>query len=219
MDITKSFELADELVKQLITISTAVIGLSVTFSKDMLGSPTHRTASVMWVSWVLFFVSICFGIATMMALAGEAHKVAHGEVSGGIYQPQVKAMAAAHILTFLGAIVLLIAAGVIMVRARVQAPNEVSKGAYVFYLYVLGRISLGQPISVESWNTEDPKVKRRLDVVLAIAGSDARRGTPVRTEAALFSEIDRVGGRSAAQEPLHDREPRRDERPEPRGEG
>lgn len=65
----KSFDFAADVAKQLITLATAIITVMITFSKDILGTNSHYIA---WLlsSWILFLLSIVFGIFTLMALTG-----------------------------------------------------------------------------------------------------------------------------------------------------
>lgn len=73
MDRTqKSFEFANEGTRQLLTLSTAILALTITLAKDIPGNPNLLAAA-----WVVFLVSIACGIWTLFALtfeldAGEA---------------------------------------------------------------------------------------------------------------------------------------------------
>src|SRR5262245_445195 len=61
-----AFQFAKELSTQLITISSALIGVSVTFIKDL------KTDEPRWlrISWGFYIVSIIFGVWHLMALTG-----------------------------------------------------------------------------------------------------------------------------------------------------
>lgn len=66
----KSFDFAADITKQLITLSTAIITLTVTFSKDIVGvGDTLPKILLVW-TWGIFILSIFFGILTLMALTG-----------------------------------------------------------------------------------------------------------------------------------------------------
>lgn len=66
----KSFDFAADIVKQLITLSTAIITLSVTFSKDIIGVNNDFPVTLLAISWGLFIFSLFCGILTLMALTG-----------------------------------------------------------------------------------------------------------------------------------------------------
>ena len=66
----KAFDFASETTKQLISLSTAIIGLTVTFGKDSGGSFNPTAQAWLVGVWVIFVLSIIFGILTMMALTG-----------------------------------------------------------------------------------------------------------------------------------------------------
>ncbi|WDF56896.1 hypothetical protein [Mucilaginibacter sp. KACC 22063] len=67
----KAFDFAAETTKQLITIATAIITLTVTFSKDILGGAQESTKTFLIWTWGVFIVSIIMGIGTLMALTGR----------------------------------------------------------------------------------------------------------------------------------------------------
>jgi len=58
------------MTKQLITIATAIIGLSATFSKDILGGVSSKPVLLAW-TWGVYILSVCLGILTLMALTGN----------------------------------------------------------------------------------------------------------------------------------------------------
>lgn len=66
----KAFDFAAESTKQLITLSTAIIALTVTFSKDVVGSIDNNTKFWLALTWIAFILSVVFGIWTMLALTG-----------------------------------------------------------------------------------------------------------------------------------------------------
>jgi hypothetical protein len=69
--LLKAFDYAKNLSEQLITLSTALIGLTVTFTKDLFGGGGPRDRRVLLLGWVLLTVSIGLGIMALMALTGE----------------------------------------------------------------------------------------------------------------------------------------------------
>lgn len=97
----KAFDFASATVKQLITLSTALIALSITFrgNFDQAGNEV-----LLLICWICFFVSVLFGIMTLMALTGTLEKCTEKgdkKVDLSIYGANVKRPSALQILFFL----------------------------------------------------------------------------------------------------------------------
>jgi hypothetical protein len=73
-EMKKAFEFAGELTKQLITLATAIIGLTITFIKDYLKSATPGSQSFAYWAWYSFLVSIAMGILTLATITGNLSK-------------------------------------------------------------------------------------------------------------------------------------------------
>ncbi|WP_348812925.1 hypothetical protein [Flavobacterium maritimum] len=67
----KAFDFAADTTKQLITLATGIIALTITFSKDIIGASQLSNSSLIFWSWGLFIFSIICGIWTLMALTGN----------------------------------------------------------------------------------------------------------------------------------------------------
>jgi hypothetical protein len=68
-----SFENARDLAKQLLTLATALLTLSVAFYKDVLDTPLDTPSSVLLVAtWIVCFASIVFGVLALATLTGAA---------------------------------------------------------------------------------------------------------------------------------------------------
>jgi hypothetical protein len=95
----KAFDFAAELTKQLITLATGMIALTITFSKDFLqrSAPAARPWAL-W-AWGMLLASVVFGIWTMMALTGSLGRGSSGVPS--VYGANVKLPSALQIVTFL----------------------------------------------------------------------------------------------------------------------
>jgi hypothetical protein len=70
-NIKKAFDFYADFTKQLITLSTAIIALSVTFIKDIVGKDNLSCVFLLALIWLLYIVSIIFGIMTLQALTGN----------------------------------------------------------------------------------------------------------------------------------------------------
>jgi hypothetical protein len=68
--VLKAYEFAWNLSEQLIGLSTGLIGLTVTFTKDLFGEKSSSSHRLLLVGWVILTFSICSGIGALMALTG-----------------------------------------------------------------------------------------------------------------------------------------------------
>lgn len=66
----QSFDFAADATKQIITLSTAVIGLTVTFLKDILQTPTSYGWTLK-AAWFLYALAATAGLWHLLGLAGS----------------------------------------------------------------------------------------------------------------------------------------------------
>lgn len=104
----KSFEFAQETAKQLITLGTGIIVLSIAFLADVAEDSSPKGIGFLQVAWLLFLASIPFGILTLMSLTGNIARAAD------IYAPNIKVLAGCQIILFFAALVLTVVFGVIV---------------------------------------------------------------------------------------------------------
>lgn len=67
----KAFDFAIDLTKQLITLSTAIITITVTFSKVIIGNISDNNRCVLLFGWIFFLLSIVLGLLTLMGITGN----------------------------------------------------------------------------------------------------------------------------------------------------
>ena len=65
-----AFESVRDTAKQLIGLATGVLALTVTFSKDLLGSATSGRTLV-HVAWYLLLISAAAGVWVLLAVTGS----------------------------------------------------------------------------------------------------------------------------------------------------
>lgn len=103
----KAFTFAQDLVKQVITLSAGIITVTITFFKDFVGpGAPHGAKILMAISWMFYVLAVVFGILTMMALAGSLDK---GPTT--IYTSNVTLPTAIHLICFVSGLGLTIGAG------------------------------------------------------------------------------------------------------------
>lgn len=71
----KAFDFAADVTKQLITLSTAIITITITFSKEMINFTDAPVKWCLLMAWVLYILTVFFGIWTLMALTGNLQPI------------------------------------------------------------------------------------------------------------------------------------------------
>lgn len=107
----KAFDFAGDLTKQLITLSTGVIALTVSFLKDATDGVSNVAHVLLAAAWGFYLLSIVFGVGTLMGLTGNLGK--HGEGEASIYSKNIRVFSGLQIGCFLVAIALTITFGVL----------------------------------------------------------------------------------------------------------
>lgn len=108
--VTKSFDFAADVTKQLIALSTAIISLCVAFTDKIFSSYAAQSHSTtLLIALCCFVVSIVLGIFTLMALAGHLGKpTSDGSTTNQspIYEGNVRFFSIGQMLTFVIAIII-----------------------------------------------------------------------------------------------------------------
>jgi len=97
-NIEKAFDFAQEATKQLIGLSTGVIALTITFLTDVVKTAPSGSEIFLQVAWVMYLVSIAFGIFTLQALTGQLER-AEGE-HPSIYSDVIRKASMGQIISF-----------------------------------------------------------------------------------------------------------------------
>jgi hypothetical protein len=100
---TKPFDYAQDVTKQLLTLSTAIVTITVAFIKDIAKGAPDDARIALYVAWGLFALAIIAGVATLLNLTG---RVGHADAADneGIRAAGVRMFAVAQILFFVAAI-------------------------------------------------------------------------------------------------------------------
>src|SRR4030095_11197701 len=111
------FDFAQELCKQLITLATGLIGLTITFWKDVIGTSPVKAPWLAHLSWYALLASAFFGIWMLMALTGILAPIK----PPANYTPSIRALnvvfpSMLQILTFAAGLVLLVIFGQLYYR-------------------------------------------------------------------------------------------------------
>ncbi len=112
--IKKAFDFASDSTKQLITLSTAILALTITFHKDVLLNAGSGSPLILTWAWIVYLISICLGIATLLALTGTLDpikKAQNGSSTASIQGTNIRLLSAFQILSFLAGTSLVVASG------------------------------------------------------------------------------------------------------------
>ncbi|MFI5982046.1 hypothetical protein ACIBEA_14325 [Streptomyces sp. NPDC051555] len=100
------YGLAKDSIAAVITLSSGILAISLTFSKNWAGDAVSNHKDLLVVSWLLFLASIIFGVGSLLALAGLSH------VGKGIYQKSLRIPWALQLLLFLAGLVIFVIFGI-----------------------------------------------------------------------------------------------------------
>lgn len=100
------FTFAKEVASNLITLSTGLLTLSITFARDVIKSIPKGREHLLKAAWGVHILAICFGVWTLMALTGNLMPVNPSDRSYG-FAENVRVPASAQVAAFvLGTILL-----------------------------------------------------------------------------------------------------------------
>lgn len=108
------YEFARGLGEQLISLSTAIVALSATFTKDIVKRIPPKRAHLLGAAWCLYVVSVLFGIVHIMALTGELAPTTPRELQG--IGPFPRALALGQVMAFFAATFTILLYGMVALR-------------------------------------------------------------------------------------------------------
>lgn len=123
MDALGGFASANDLAKQLITLATGILALSITFIKDILKNNGQVITRPLKYAWFLFLFSVAFGIMEMMAITGSISEFGSNPTPHTIFDTNVRLPSFLQILTFLSGTIFLIVYGAKMLGVKANAAN------------------------------------------------------------------------------------------------
>jgi hypothetical protein len=109
--LEKAFDFAQETTKQVLTLSSGIIAITVTFLNGDLKTYPQSTRQLLEIGWALYLASILFGIVTLMALAGNLERPNQPNKQPSIYARNIVVPSILQLLTFLAAVALTAAFG------------------------------------------------------------------------------------------------------------
>src|SRR5258708_39733019 len=104
--ISKAFDTAQDVSKQLLTLAAGIVVVTITFFSDFGKHAPSAAKELLFVAWLLYTISIIGGIGTLQTLAGNLQ---HGHLD--IYKGNTKLCSIVQYVTFVVALVLTVVAG------------------------------------------------------------------------------------------------------------
>ena len=124
VDLAKLFfDSASDLAKQLIAVSTGIVGLSITFLKDVIRETQRVSFGLLTWAWYLYLCSILFGFWTLMATTGSIERLLQDKESTPIVS-NIRLPAGLQIVFFFVATILLVFYGVAALRELKKKPAQ-----------------------------------------------------------------------------------------------
>ena len=105
--VAKAFDFSADLTKQLITLATGIITVTITFSHDFLKNPNAAPKGLAYTAWYFFLASIFFGILTLGALTGNLD-AEDKSTEPSIFAPNILIFSIPQFLTFFTGLLLTI---------------------------------------------------------------------------------------------------------------
>lgn len=124
VDVSKAFDFAAQTSIQLLTLSTGLVALLLTYASGPGQSRAPRARRLLIGSWMLFLLSILFGVGALMAMTGS---LAQGRID--VYAPSIRTYASLQILCFMVGLGLAIAYGVVATTGVKPAADRKSSDA------------------------------------------------------------------------------------------
>ena len=103
--VLKSFDVYQDTAKQMITLATLIIGLTITYFKDLIVD-TGGEKKILLIPFSIFFISIVCGVITLLNLAGTLGSPEIPDKDVSIYRRQIGMWMKGQVLTFLAAILI-----------------------------------------------------------------------------------------------------------------
>lgn len=108
----RAFDTVVDITKQVLTLSTGVAALSVTFLTDVAGNAGPGARAFLAASWIAFILAVAFGLLTLMAAAGVQRDAGTQDADApSIYAKNLRLLGGVQLITFGVGLLLTLIAG------------------------------------------------------------------------------------------------------------
>ena len=92
---------AADLAKQMMTLSTGILGVTAAFAKDIAKEAPPKAVKSLRMSWMCYLWSLVFGIWMLMAITGTVGRIVTGEVISHSILLNIRIPSIMQVITFL----------------------------------------------------------------------------------------------------------------------
>jgi|ERR1051325_6470573 hypothetical protein len=126
--LEKSFEYAAETTKQVLTLSSGIIAVTVTFTHDIT-EPGSRATPLIAGAWLCFAIALFLGVLSFMAMTGLISRAVRYKTQPDLYARNLRIFASLQIAVFAIGIAMTVTFGVVALyerdaRAKRQPPAK-----------------------------------------------------------------------------------------------
>ncbi len=79
----KAHDLAADVLKQIITLATGTVALTVSFAKDVAPTKSAPYLGLLGLGWILYLGAIVVAVFALMCMAGNLEKREHASIYEG----------------------------------------------------------------------------------------------------------------------------------------
>ncbi|HEX7134222.1 MAG TPA: hypothetical protein VF228_16715 [Iamia sp.] len=130
---------AGDAVKQVLTLSTAILTFTIAFSKDVTKDAVASDRPWLYASWLLLAGAVVAGVLTLLAIAGQLGQ--HTQ-DLDVYSQPIRTLAAVQMLAFGLALVLIVVFGIFALTGPAPAASG-EKGSCTIAAPATGSCQLG----------------------------------------------------------------------------
>jgi hypothetical protein len=117
-----------DLIKQMISLSTIILGITLTFWKETPAEIPQRWRWTLPAAWLLFFISVVAGVIAFMLHTGSLYDAIHHpeiiQKRGKLMDPLVQVSAGIMQIAFVLGTLLVMNYGRLAFRARMRGSNK-----------------------------------------------------------------------------------------------
>lgn len=100
----KSFELANDAIKLVLTLATGVLAFTFTFLKDVIGDNLIVGKIALYIGWILLLLTIFFCLLTLLAIVGTMEDLDTNSAIT-VYEKNITRFAGSALILFFGGMI------------------------------------------------------------------------------------------------------------------